>query len=284
MLDFPLIDTHLHIWDPGLLRYPWLDGNALLNKPYFLPDYTAATAAERVEKMVFVQCEATFDQFLQEAEWVASQPDPRIAGIVAWAPLENGDAARPDLDKLAAIPRVKGIRRIIQFEPDIGFCLRPGFVQGVQALADYDLSFDICVNHAQMENTVELVRQCPDVRFILDHIGKPDIKNHLLDPWRAHITTLASMDNVWCKVSGMVTEADTARWTPNDLKPYLDHVLDSFGFNRVVFGGDYPVVLGAAPWQRWVDTLVGLLQARGTSSADLRALFHDNAAAFYRLT
>jgi L-fuconolactonase len=284
MLDFPIIDTHLHIWDTRLLRYPWLDGDPLLNKPYLLPDYNAASAAERVAKMVFVQAEVAFDQFLQEAGWVASQPDDRIAGIVAWAPLENGDAARPDLERLAAVPRVKGIRRIIQFEPDIAFCLRTDFVRGVQLLADHDLSFDICINHTQMENTIELVRQCPNVRFILDHIGKPDIKNHRLDPWRAHIATLASMENVWCKVSGMVTEADNARWTPDDLKPYLDHIIDSFGFNRVVFGGDYPVVLLASEWQRWVDTLVGLLQARGASPDDLRRLFHDNATTFYRLT
>src|SRR5579859_7995153 len=112
MLDFPIVDTHLHLWDPGYLRYPWLDGDPLLNKPYLLPQYNEATRAENVDMMVFLQCEADFSQFMAEAEWVAevAQKDTRIAGIVPWAPLENGDAARPALDKLAQIPRVKGIR------------------------------------------------------------------------------------------------------------------------------------------------------------------------------
>jgi L-fuconolactonase len=281
MLDFPIIDTHLHLWNPSLLRYPWLDGDPLLNQPYLLPDYQAATAGVTVERMVFVQCEADFAQFRQEAEWVLAQPDPRIAGIVAWAPLENGDAARADLDTLAAHPRIKGIRRIIQFEPDMEFCLRPGFVKGVQALADYGLSFDICINHLQMPNAIRLVRQCPNVRFILDHIGKPDIKNHLLDPWRAHIQAFAALPNVWCKVSGLVVEADWQRWTADDLRPYLDHVLTSFGADRVMFGGDWPVVLRAARWRQWVDTLDAATAA--ASADERRKLFHDNAVAFYRL-
>ncbi|MBI1256997.1 MAG: amidohydrolase family protein [Chloroflexi bacterium] len=284
MLDFPIVDAHLHLWDPALLRYPWLDGDPLLNQAYLLPQYAAATAANPPEKMVFVQCEADFAQFMQEAEWVSAitDHDNRIAGIVAWAALEQGDAARPALERLAANPRIKGIRRIIQFEPDPAFCLRPGFVTGVQALADYGLSFDICIDHTQMENTIALVRQCPNVPFMLDHIAKPDIKNHLLEPWRSHLKMLAGFENVSCKMSGLVVEADWQRWTQADLKPYIDYVLDCFGFERIVFGGDWPVVLRAAQWQQWLETL--LLSLDGASQAELRQLFHDNAIAFYRLT
>lgn len=283
MLDFPIVDTHLHLWDPGYLRYSWLDGDPLLNKPYLLTQYNEATRSERVEKMVFLQCEVDFSLFEQEATWVAglARTDPRIAGIVPWAPLENGDAARPALERLKQIPGVKGIRRIIQFEPDINFCLRPDFVKGVQALADYDLSFDICISHIHMENTIKLVRQCPNVRFMLDHIAKPDIKNHNMDPWRSHIKTLASMDNVWCKMSGLVVEADWQHWTYADLKPYIDHVLDSFGFGRVAFGGDWPVVLRAAQLQQWISTLD--VATQGASPDERRKLFHDNAVTFYRL-
>ena len=283
MLDFPIVDTHLHLWDPAVLRYPWLEGDPLLNQPYLLPQYEAATQAQPPEKCVFVQCEADFTQFMQEAEWVSAiaAHDNRIAGIVAWAPLENGDAARFDLERLAANPRIKGIRRIIQFEPDPAFCLRPGFVKGVQALADYHLSFDICINHTQMENTIALVRHCPHVRFVLDHIAKPDIKNHLMEPWRTHLKTLASLENVSCKMSGLVVEADWERWTPADLKPYIDHVLDCFGFERILFGGDWPVVLRAARWQQWLETLLSALA--GASRSERKQLFHDNAVAFYRL-
>jgi L-fuconolactonase len=283
MPSFPIIDTHLHVWDTNYLRYPWLDAIPLLNKPYLLADYDAACGTVQVERMVFVQAEADFSQFREEVAWVTelAKQDPRLQGIVAWAPLENGDAVRADLEQLAQNKLVKGIRRIIQFEPDIEFCLRPGFIEGVQALPDYGLSFDICINHTQMANTIQLVRQCPKVQFILDHIGKPDIKHQLLDPWRQELRTLASYPNVWCKMSGLVTEADHQNWKGQDLKPYIHHVVESFGFDRLIFGGDFPVVLQASPWTRWVETLEWALD--GCSATELHQLFYDNAIAFYRL-
>ncbi|MCX6046937.1 MAG: amidohydrolase family protein [Chloroflexi bacterium] len=283
MIQFPIIDTHVHLWDPSYLRYPWLDDNLLLNKPYLLEDYKRACGPVTVEKMVFLQCECDFGQFREEADWVTSlaQQDPRLQGIVPWAPLELGDAACADLEKFAENPLIKGVRRIIQFEPDQAFCLRPDFVQGVQALADYNLSFDICISHSQLANTIKLVAQCPNVTFILDHIGKPDIKDHLLDPWRAEIKTLAGFPNVWCKVSGLVTEADHQHWTREDLKPYIDHVIASFGFDRVMYGGDWPVAYQATEYPRWVETLAWAVS--GCSDAELRKLFHDNALAFYKL-
>ena len=284
MLPFPLIDTHLHLWDPGYLRYPWLDDNALLNKPYLLADYNRHCGPVQVEKMVFLQCEVDFTQFQQEAAWITSLAAqyPRIQGMVPWAPLEKGDAAKADVEALlAANPLVKGIRRIIQFEPDLDFCLRPDFVKGVQLLADYGLSFDICISHIQLANTIKLVAQCPHVQFILDHIGKPDIKNQVMEPWQTEIKTLASFPNVWCKVSGLVTEADHQHWTKADLKPYIDHVIHAFGFERVIYGGDWPVAYQATDYPRWVETLTWAVS--GCSDRELRQLFHDNAIAFYRL-
>ncbi len=149
MPDFPLVDTHLHVWHPQLLRYPWLDDIPLLNKPCLLEDYDRACGPVAVEKMVSLQAEVDFDLFMEEADWVDSlaDQDSRLGGIVPWAPLELGDGARPALEKLSANPRIKGIRRIIQFEPDIEFCLRPDFVAGVQLLPRLDLSFDICIVH-----------------------------------------------------------------------------------------------------------------------------------------
>jgi L-fuconolactonase len=201
---------------------------------------------------------------------------------VPWAPLEEGDAARPALERLVREPLVKGIRRIIQFEPDPEFCLRPGFVRGVQLLAEFGLHFEICITHAQMENTIRMVRQCPGVRFILDHIGKPDIRAHVIEPWATHLGTLAAMPNVWCKMSGLVSEADHDGWTREDLEPYVDRVIDCFGFDRVMFGGDWPVATLATDYPRWVETLRWAVQ--GCSDAELRRLFRDNAISFYRLT
>ena len=248
-----------------------------------MEDYDRACESVSVEKMVFLQAEVDFAQFQQEADWVdgLADQDNRLAGIVPWAPLELGDAARPALEILASNPRIKGIRRIIQFERDIEFCLQPDFVRGVQLLPGYGLNFDICIAHYQMANTIKMVAQCPDVQFILDHIGKPDIKHGLLDPWRAEIKTLSEFPNVWCKISGLVTEADHKHWTREQLKPYIDHVIECFGFDRVMYGGDWPVACQATEYTRWVETLVWAVE--GCSQADLKKLFHDNAAAFYRL-
>ncbi|MBZ0295404.1 MAG: amidohydrolase family protein [Anaerolineae bacterium] len=283
MLDFPIVDTHLHLWNPAYLRYPWLDGIPLLNKPHLLADYRHVCGPIQVEKMVFLQCEVEFSQFMEEAEWVTglAQEDSRIAGMVPWAPLEKGDAARAALEQLAQNPLVKGIRRIIQFEPDMNFCLRPDFIKGVQALPSYNLSFDICIAHVHLANTIKMVQQCPNVQFILDHIGKPDIKNQVFEPWRREIKALSESPNVWCKISGLVTEADHQNWTKEDLKPYIDHVIECFGFDRVMYGGDWPVASQATEYPRWVETLEWAVN--GCSDDELEKLFRKNAISFYRL-
>jgi L-fuconolactonase len=281
MPNFPIVDTHLHIWDLSRLRYPWLASVPMLNKNHLITDYRAACGSVTVAKLVFLQCECDPAQFQAEADWVTevAQSDPRICGIVPWAPLEQGDAADAALARLAANPLIKGIRRIIQFEADPAFCLQPRFVRGVQLLGKHGLNFDLCINHRQLANTIKLVRQCPGVKFVLDHIAKPDIKAGLLDPWRAELRELAALPNVWCKLSGLVTEADHAVWTPAGLQPYIDHVITCFGFDRVMFGGDWPVSTQATDYPRWVATLDAALP-RATPE-QLRKLYVTNAETFY---
>ena len=283
MIDFPIVDTHLHVWDVERLHYPWLDDIPFLNRPFLLDEYKKACGPVQVEKMVFLQCECDPAQYAQEAEWVTglSREDPRIQGIVSWAPLEKGEGARAEVEKLSKNSLIKGIRRIIQFEPDLSFCLQPDFIRGVQMLSDFGLSFDICISHVHLENTIRFVRQCPDVKFILDHIAKPNIKEGVFDPWREGIRSLSEVPNVWCKVSGLVTEADHQHWTKEDLKPYLDHVIGCFGFDRVMYGGDWPVAYQATEYPRWVETLAWAVS--GCSEDELKKLFHDNAVDFYRL-
>lgn len=283
LADQPVVDTHLHIWDPGNLACPWLKEVPSLNRPHLPSDYDKATADLNVIKMIFVQAEVTPALFLEEAQWVAEQAvrEPRILGLVPWAPLEKGEEAREDLEALCRVPNVKGIRRIIQFEQDIEFCLRPDFVRGVRLLADLDLTFDICIDHTQLANTIKLVRQCPDVMCILDHIGKPDIKHQVMEPWKKEIRELAGLPNTFCKMSGLVNEADWEAWQPQDLRPYIDHVIDCFGWDRVAFGGDWPVCLLASPYQRWIETLWDALQ--GASQDELNRLFVVNAETFYRV-
>ncbi|MEO7599697.1 MAG: amidohydrolase family protein, partial [Opitutus sp.] len=177
MPSFPIVDTHLHIWDVDQLSYPWLANLPLLNRNHLISDFQKACGDVAVSKMVFLQCECSPAQYQEEAAWVTqvAAVDPRISGIVPWAPLEKGAAAEAELAQLAANPLVKGIRRIIQFEANPEFCLQPDFVRGVQLLHLYGLTFDLCINHTQLANTLKLVRQCPDVSFIIDHIAKPDI-------------------------------------------------------------------------------------------------------------
>ena len=284
MPDFPIVDSHLHLWDPHVFRLSWLDGNDLLNRRYDLADYARQTEGVASGATVYVQTDVETPYALLEAKVVAelAREEPRLQGIVAWAPLEYGEQARAFLlELLKTGPHLKGVRRILQSEPDPNFCLHPKFVRGVQMLAEYGLSFDLCIQHRQMQSIIALVRQCPHTAFILDHCGKPNIKDHELHPWSEQITELAAFPNVCCKLSGLVTEADLQNWTHEDLAPYVSHVLASFGEDRVLFGGDWPVVLQAASYTRWVETL-DILTA-SLSPQTRRKLWADNARHFYRL-
>lgn len=284
MPDFPIVDAHVHLWDPQRFHIPWLAGDELLNQRYTLPEYQAHTTGVEIEAIVYVEVGAAEAYGLLEAAWVAERAaeDPRIRGIVAWAPVDWGDRARAYLDALRdTSPLVKGVRRMVQSEPDATICLRPDFVRGVRLLPEHGFSFDICIRHHQLSSAIELVRRCPWTNFMLDHIGKPDIKARQFDPWCAQIEELAELPNVMCKVSGLVTEADHQGWTNADLAPYVTHVLAAFGEDRVAFGGDWPVALMASSYRRWVATL-DALTADLTPEAK-RKLWAENARRFYRL-
>jgi L-fuconolactonase len=283
MPAFPLIDTHVHFWDPAHFRMTWLDKNELLNKRYSVPEYREHTAGVDIEAMVYLEVGLESAYALLEPRWVLerAKEDPRIQGIVAQAPLEFGDQVRAFLEELVHIsPLVKGVRRIVQGE-DPKFCLSPRFIKGTQLLAEYKLSCDICINHRQVASTVELVKQCPKTQFVLDHIGKPNIKEHVLDPWRDQIKELAALPNVMCKISGVATEADRDHWSIEDVRPYVAHVLQSFGEDRVMFGGDWPVALLATKYDRWVKTVDALTESWQPEAK--KKLFADNARRFYRL-
>lgn len=283
MPSFPIVDTHVHVWHPEVLNYPWLKSVPKLNRAFLPEDYRTHCGPVQVDQMVFLECDLDPVQFLDEAKWVASLAvgeEPRFKGIVAHASLQKGDAVKADLEALTTVPGVKGVRRLIQSE-SIDFCIQPDFVKGVQALSDFGLRFDLCIYHPQLANMIALVKQCPDVPFVLDHIGKPGIKDGLLDPWRGELKQLAALPNVWCKMSGVVTEADHERWQPSDLKPYIDHVMETFGFDRVMFGGDWPVSTLATKYPTWVSVLDEALS--GCSEGELRKVYRETAIGFYGL-
>jgi L-fuconolactonase len=276
----PFIDTHVHFWDQRVLPYPWLVEVPTIAHPHTPVELHAEAGTELPARIVFVECGAPG---LDEVQWVTqlAAREPRLAGIVAKIAVNAGEKTAADIATLKRNALVRGVRHLIQGEPDPDFCTRPEFIAGVRALGAAGLSFDVCCRHHQLGAVVQLVRSCPDTRFILDHFGKPDIRGGQLDPWRRHIADLAALTNVDCKLSGLVTEADHAAWTVDHLRPYVNHALATFGPHRLLFGGDWPVVKLAAPYTRWLDTARALVSDLPPPAQT--AIFHDNAVRVYRL-
>lgn len=283
MTDSPIVDTHVHLWNPARLHYDWLRNLPSLNRPFLPGDFREACQGANIEGFVFVECACDPAQTHLEVAMITELAirESRLLGIVAQAALEKGNAVREDLAILAENRLVKGVRRITQGEADPDFCHQPAFVDGVRALADFGFTCDLCVTHAQLASTTQLVRSCPDVSFVLDHLGKPDIRGGQREPWAAQLRDLAALPNIWCKLSGVVTEADPAHWTFADIEFYLQHALDCFGAERLIFGGDWPVVTLAASYRLWIESTARALAT--LSPTQLRSIFRDNARQFYRL-
>jgi L-fuconolactonase len=283
MPAFPIIDAHVHLYDVDRLSYPWLVNVPKINRSYGLADLDAARGPVALEAIVFAEVAVGPGLHLEEARWVQglADGDPRLKGMVAHAPLEKGPAVAADLDALAENRCLKGIRRLLETEMDPRFCLEPGFIEALQLLPGYGLTFDICVKHWYLAFGLELARRCPDVTFVLDHIGKPGIKHGMWEPWKSQIRELAALPNVVCKVSGVITEADHQHWQKEQVKPYVHHVLDCFGFDRVMYGSDWTVSELTHAYPDWVAILDEVLA--GTSEDEQRRFWCENARRVYRL-
>jgi len=283
MPDFPIVDAHVHLADPKRFSYAWTKNAPSLNRTVQPADLMKAAAPVKIETLVFVEVDVDMPQHVAEAEWIdgLAEADPRIGGMVAALPLERGRDAKPELDRLLKLKRLRGIRRLIQNQADPDFCIKPGFIEGLRLLAPHDLVFDICIFHHHLPNAIKMVRRCPEVRFVLDHIGKPAIKAGIADPWRQHMKELSSLPNVTCKISGVSTEADHKNWTREQLKPYILHAIECFGFERVLYGGDWHVLELAGTYPQWIEVLDWVIE--GASAEEKRKLYRENAIRIYRL-
>jgi predicted TIM-barrel fold metal-dependent hydrolase len=278
-----IVDAHQHLWDLDLFRYAWLSSVPSLNHSFRMSDYLAAANGLNVVKSVHLEADVDEPYMLDETRHLlalAEQPDNPLEAIVACGRPES-ENFRIYLDKIAGNPRLKGIRRVLHTQPDD---LGQGatFIKNVASLANYNLSFDICVLARQLPIAIHLVSKCPDVAFILDHCGVPQVKEKHLDPWRSHISEIATFPNVSCKISGLVAYADPRTWTSEDLRPFVEHVIASFSWDRVLFGSDWPVCTLSASYPQVVHALK--LITANAGEANQKKLFHDNAVRVYRLT
>ncbi|RXK53614.1 amidohydrolase [Oleiharenicola lentus] len=275
-----LIDTHQHLWNLQQFPYAWCAGIPALNRSFLPGDYAAAAAGTGITRTVFVECDVDEPHALAEAQHIQSlaSVSPAIAGIVASGRPEN-ENFRTHLEALAQLPKVRGFRRVLHTQPD-ELSAQSRFIEHVRLLPEFGLSFDLCVLARQLPQAIALVDACPHVSFILDHAGVPDVKGRAFDPWREHLRALAERPNVACKLSGLVAYAGPD-WTVADLQPWVEHVIACFGWDRVAWGGDWPVCTLGASLARWVEATREL--TAGASESERARLFHRNAERLYRL-
>ncbi len=282
MKSISIIDSHVHFWDPAKLKYDWLESAGALNYPFLLTDYRKATEGIEVDKMVFVECNCQPSSNEEEIKWVQelAKTDERIQAIVAYADLMEVNNIDFKLKRLAANKMVKGIRHNIQFnEP--GFATQPTFIEGVKKVFDVNMHFELCITHDQLAECIELVSALPERPLILNHCGKPGIKDGEIDNWKTNMKQLSQYEHVDCKISGLLTEADVKNWKREDIIPYTDHVLECFGNKRIVYGGDWPVCTLAGGYHDWYSFVSEWTS--DWSEQEKISFYYDNAKRFYRL-
>ena len=273
------IDSHHHFWSYNPREYGWIQETMSVLRRNFLPaDLKTEIAPAGIEGVVSVQAR----QSLAETEWLLelAQGNDFICGVVGWVPLRSSELPS-ELQRLAGRTKLKAVRHVLQDEPDDDFMLRPDFDRGIAALREFGLRYDILIFERHLPQAIQLVDRHPELTFILDHIAKPRIKENVLSPWLANLADLARRPNVYCKLSGLVTEADHRSWTEAQLRPYLDAALEAFGPRRLMFGSDWPVCLLACEYGRWFRIVCDF--ASSLSSSDRARLLGGTAVEAYGL-
>ncbi len=272
------IDSHHHFWNYDPVEFDWIDDSMRTIRRSFLPnDLQAEISQAGIDGVISVQAR----QILEETDFLLEQAKANdfIKGVVGWVPLADANITEV-LDRYKSADKLKAVRHVVQGEPD-GFLDGESFNRGIQALQAQGLVYDVLIFERQLEEAIRFIDRHPNQVFVLDHIAKPQIKIDQLDPWQANIRELAKRENVSCKLSGMVTEADFENWTEQQLRPYLDTVLAAFGSDRLMFGSDWPVCLVASAYKRWHDLICEYIQP--LSSDEQAAIMGDTAIRAYKL-
>lgn len=273
------IDSHHHLWKYSFEQYPWMsDGMDAIRRDFLPQDLAAVLSAAGINGAVTVQAR----QMLEETEWLLelAAGNEMMRGVVGWVPLVD-PAVKQSLERCAGHPKLKGVRHVLHDEPDDFYMLREDFNRGVAALKEFGLAYDILIFERHLPQTLEFVDRHPNQIFVVDHIAKPRIRDGVLEPWGRLMRELARRENVYCKLSGMVTEANWASWTVGQLRPYAEVVIDAFGPGRVMYGSDWPVILLASEYQRWAEVARGLIS--GLSADEQASIMGGAAARAYRL-
>jgi predicted TIM-barrel fold metal-dependent hydrolase len=277
-----IVDTHLHIVDMAALHYPWLGGAGELNRSWLYDDYAREARRLGIGATMHMEVDVAEEDIEKETDnisGIAARPNSLLVGAVAACRPENeGFAAY--LERVRSNHLVKGLRRILHFMPD-DLSTAPLFRENIKRLAGTGLTFDIVVFPRQMDKALALVDLAPDVQFVLDHCGVPDIKGGAYDAWAMGMTEIARRPNVVAKLSGIVAYTDTGTWTLDDIRPYAEHTINAFGFDRMIWGSDWPVCTLGGSLSTWVGATHALLE--GASKEEKHALLAGNAIKLWNL-
>jgi L-fuconolactonase len=274
-----IVDSHQHFWQVGRFDYPWMTPEVgVLCHDYLPATLEPVLARNGVGQTIVVQASNS----VEETRWLLSLADsnPFIAGVVGWVDLQRDDVPR-QLDQFAAHAKFKGVRHLVESEPADDWLMQKVFERGLRELAQRDFSYDLLVHTRHLKYARQVVEKSPQLRFVVDHVAKPPIKSREINQWAVGLKEVAAASNVWCKLSGLVTEADWASWRVEDLIPYVDTALEYFGPARMMFGSDWPVCLLAASYDQVLEAFQTLLA--DLSEEDLQRIFSRNAAEFYRI-
>jgi L-fuconolactonase len=274
-----IIDSHQHFWQVGRFDYPWMDSSVkVLFQDYLPAQLKPILDQNAVGKTVLVQASNS----VEESRWLLrlAEENTFIAGVVGWVDLKNPEVDL-QLDELSADPKFKGVRHLVESEPDDDWLVQPEVLRGLQRLSNYGLTYDLLVHTRHLKYVPRVADACPDLRLVVDHLAKPPIKSGVLTDWVNALKPVAAKANTNCKLSGLVTEASWDSWRTSDLLPFVECALDMFGPERLMFGSDHPVCLLAATYARVLDSFREIL--RDLSDDDRERIFASNATSFYRL-